>query len=310
MPEATPPAPANGAQPGTPQTPAAPVEAPEVSAAKAELARVEAARREVEKKEREHVLKTRKLSEEKKTWGEKLSKLAEYEKREKFAKTNPAGYLQSIYGDKWHDVVTEARINGVAPADLVAEAIENVRSEVEQKFAEKEKAAAAEREAQHQAAIQQTRRTLAANAHAFVTANAKDYPIFEGEPPEKIAALLAQRIETEYNSQWSKNQATGATTIPLSIKQAADLVEQEMLAIAEKAAAHEKYRPKLTERMKPPVPAAPVGAKSQQVPTQQRRTLSNDVTGSTPGRAAPVSEEDRRQRAIAAFNAARNKATT
>lgn len=308
------PTPANGAKPSTPQTPAAPVapaESAEAGALKAELAKVEASRRDIEKKERDHVVKVRKFSEEQKTLGAKLTRLSELEKRDQQAKLNPTSFLKGLYGDKWYDVVTEAKLNGVAPADLVQSEIERVREDFEKKLADKDAQAKAEREAEAKTAIEEARASLLGEAKAFVSSASKDYPIFEGYSPDTMAAILAQRIETEYNKAFDKNKATGAPTLRLSTKEAAELVEQDMLAIAEKAAAHEKYRPKLAEKMKPPTPAPVVGGPRLQRPEpQQRRTLSNDVTGSTPGKAPPVSDDERRQRAIAAFNAHHAKATT
>lgn len=300
-PPSTPAAPANGTPAPTP-TPA--VAAPAVDV-KAELERIEAGRRDIERKERAHVQTLRKHAEEKKTLGEKLSRLAELEKREQSAKLNPVAFLKSIYGDGWYDIATKAKLDGIPPADLVASELEKVKEEFHKELSTRDEQAA-------QARAESARQALAADAHAFVAASGKEYPVFEGYQPEAIAKLLAQRVESEYNLAYKRNEATGAPTTPISIKAAADLVESELVAIAERVAASEKYRAKLAEKFKPsaPAPAAPAAAKPQRPEPQQRHTLSNDLTGTTPSKTAPLSDAERLERAITARDAARKRPTS
>lgn len=302
-PGAAPVAPTAPAKPAV-QTSAPPPTTPVVDTA-AELAKLDNARRAIELKERSHVVNVRKFSDEKKTIGEKLSRYEQFEKLKANAKLNPEPYFKELLGENYYDRMVELRLGGGAPtADTVAAELAKIEERVEKKFqdrdAEREKASAAASKTQ----LEGARRQLLSEAAEFWTTNEKEYPIFKrlGDGP-RISAMLAQRIEAEYNRSERRDPDTGALLMAgriLTHKEAADLLESDLLAIAEEAAAHDKYRTKLTAKLAPPKqpPPAPGG------PNQQRRTLSNDLTGTTPGRTPPVSDAERRERAIAARNAA------
>lgn len=281
-------------------------------ALQAELAKLEAARTDIAKKERQHVVERRKFGEERKTLGEKLSRLEVLEKAQREAKLNPIDFMKATYGDGWYDVIVEAKMSGVPPANVIASEIAKVREEVTKQFTDRD---AANAEANKAAAVkreQTARRELAYEAQEFWKANEKEYPIFRrlGDAAA-IANTLAQRIETEYHRTSRRDATTGellAQGRVITHKEAADLVESEILGLAEEAAAHDKYREKLRSKLQPPAPAPTAGGpKLQRTENQQRRTLSNDLTGSTPGRTPAVTPEDRRARAIAAFNQASRK---
>lgn len=287
----------------TPPT-TAPVEpkAPDYAAEKAKL---DAAQRAIELKERAHVQKVRKHSEEQKSWGEKLSKLNQYEKTHAQAKLNPAAFLKEIYGDNWHAIINETAVNGVPPANLIADEVARAEERMRGEFAKRDAEAKAAQDERMKAADQAARRRLHSDNLAFLKTSGKDYPVFAKLGDEgRVATLLAQKIEAEYKRTESRDE-DGVLLQPgriLTTKEAADLLESEILALAEEAAAHEKYQPKLREKLQPP-PPAPGG------PPQQRRTLSNDLTGSTPPLSSPpASDAERRERALAARNAAANRA--
>lgn len=279
-----------------------------------EMAKLDAARRDIALKERQHVMQVRKFSEEKKAHEASLQKVTQIEKLQAQAKLNPEAFLKSIYGDKWYDVVVESRINGVPPAQLLADEIAKVEEKFEKKFAERDEARTKADADSQKKAIGSARRQLNLEALDFLKAKTSDYPIFAGLGGEvQVAQLLAQRIEAEYNRTEKRDAATGELLQPgrvLSTKEAADALENELLGFAEKAATSEKYRAKLQEKLQPPKQVAKVAEKSPQRPesSQQRRTLSNEMTGSTPGRQPPASREERMQRAIAAYNAQKQKA--
>ncbi len=297
--------------------PAAPA-GPTPEQVKADLAKLEMSRRDIEKKERQHVVERRKFSAEreaeKKTWGEKLSRLDSLEKAHAQAKMNPEAFLKSVYGDAWYDTVVSAKLNnGVPTADVLASEIAKVEEKLEQKLAAKE----AEREKQaseHRAqAAQHARRQLHAEAGQFWEQSGKDFPVVEtlGDA-RQVADILAKRIEATYHRTTQRDEQGNVVRDGqiISLKQAAEALENELISIAEKAVGHEKYR----EKFKGPLTPAPGSGgngtpKLQRTENQQRRTLSNDLTGSTPGRTPPATDEERRERALAAINAARSRSS-
>lgn len=305
-------------KPTAPVAPTVPV-GPTPEQIKADLAKLEAARQDIQRKERQHVLERRKFSTEreaeKKTWGEKLSRLEALEKAHAQAKINPEAFLREVYGDKWYDTVVAAKLNnGIPTADVLASEISKAEERIEKKFQERE----AERAKADAEAIKQrgenARRQLNAEAADFWKANEKDYPIFKRLGDEAaVTKAISQRIESEYYRTEKRDEETGELLVSgrvLTVKEAADAIESEMLAIAEEAIAHDKYKPKFQEKLAPQkqqqvVSGAP---KLQRPENQQRRTLSNDLTGSTPGRQPPASPEEKRQRAIARFNELHSKA--
>lgn len=284
---------------------------------------------ELAKKNREHIIERRKWSTTQKTEREglssKLSRLQELEKREQLAKLNPAGYLHGVYGEKWADQLREVMINGVPPADMMASEVQRLRDEFEQKLADKDTdRQKAESEASKRN-VEQARRALHFEAADFYKANEKDYPIFKRLGDERaVAATLAQRIESEYHRSEKRDPETNEVVLSgkvLTAKEAADLLEADLLALAEDAVSHEKYRPKFQEKLQPAKQAATVATSAsntggvkqqvdgkQQSSSQQRRTLTNNLTASTPGRTPALTDAERRERALAARNAVFSKA--
>ncbi len=284
-------------------TAAAPVQTSAVPDTAAELAKLGEARKAIELKERSHVVNVRKFSEEKKTLGQKLSAYEQYEKEKLHAKANPSAFFQKVLGDDWYNIMVEAKVNGVPPAQLVADEIAKVEERVTKRFEDRDAEAKKTASESARQADQAARQQLHAEGLSFLEASGKDYPIFKklGDGP-RVASILAHRIESEYKRTERRDSATGQLLQPgriLTTKEAADLLESEVLALVEEAAAHEKYQPKLREKLQPSKqpPPAPGGQ------NQQRRTLSNDLTGSTPGRTPAVTDAERRERAINARNA-------
>jgi hypothetical protein len=293
--------------PGKPVTPTPPATAPPAAPeAGAELAKLEQARRAIEIKERQHVVERRKFAEEretqKKTLGEKLSRLDALEKREREAQINPEGYLKGVYGEKWFDRIMEAKTNGGVPsAEVLAHEIAKAKEEIRKELTDRdEKSKRSSVEAQRQAEAA-ARQQLHAEMGDFLKANGKEYPVFKRlGADEHVARLLADRIESEYNRTSRRDETSGKLLAPgkiLTTKEAADLLESDILGLAEEAAAHEKYQSKLREKLQPPKPPPPAPGGSP----QQRRTLSNDLTGSTPSGSAPAATDaEKREKALAA----------
>ncbi len=285
---------------------------------KAELAKVEAGRRDIEKKERQHVIERRKFSaereQEKKTWGEKLSEYEQFKKVKSQARLNPEAFFKEAIGDDWYDVAVGTKINAGAPtAGSVADEIRKVEEKLEAKFAAKEAERAKVEAKQREQNVASAKRQLANEALDFWKANAKEYPAFRGSD-EQIAQMLSARIEQEYYNTERRDPDTNELLMSgrvLTMKEMADKVESEIIAHAEIVAGAEKYREKLRLKLTPAAPTGSIGGpKLQRTENHQRRTLSNDLTGSTPGRQPAVTQEEKRQRAIARFNELHNKAAT
>lgn len=264
-------------------------------------------------------LKTKELITQRRRWeaamketNTKLAKLPEYEKKlQEFEKTqknalrNPTAFLQSVYGEGWYEKVIEAKINGVAPAELMAQEMEKMEARFEAKFAEKEGAQTKAQEEAAKKSEEQARRGLFNEAAQFAQTNLKEYPIFEKlGSPQNIAKTIAQRIETEFFKSIQKDEEGNITRQGkiLSVKEAADLVESELLDLATSAFSHEKYKPKFSPAKA--VVVDPKASKAGATLAKARKTLSNDIGATTQvAKKAPVSDKERRDRAIAAFNA-------
>lgn len=255
---------------------------------------------EHQKKVREHIVERRKWEGDRKALTEKAAKADAYEKREASARLNPAAYLKELYGEQWHEMVTEAKINGVAPAALVQQEMQKLRDEL----AEKDRARAEEgtkaQESAREQSEQQARQSIFAESAAWYREKATEFPLLAklGTEPA-VARIMAQRIESEFH-------ATGKV---LKTSEVAELIEGEVLEWAREAGKHEKYKPKL----QPPAASSTVnGSKQQQGQPQQpaapRRSITNDITGSTSPRKPPTSDKERLARATAAFDAVKAKA--
>ncbi len=295
-------------------------EAPEVAAARTALAKAEKLQADINKKTKEQIAERRRWDGEKKTFGEKLKAADEFAKLKSQAKLNPTAFLKSVYGDNYYDTLVESKINGNAPtADTVALELERMEERIEAKYAAREAERAKQADESQTRAVAQARRQLSAEAAEFWKANDKDYPVFHKLGDESaVANMLSQRIEAEYNRTTQRDEAGEVLRDGrvMTMKEAADALEADILAIVDEAASHEKYQPKLRERLQPQKPSGslvrpqPQTQPSQQQPQssqQTRRTLSNDLTGSTPGRSPPVSDADRLARSIAAYNAAHQR---
>jgi len=274
------------------------------------------------KKVKEQILERRKWDADRKTTGERLSRLAELEKQQQSARLNPPAFLKSIYGDDWHTIVNEAKLNGVPPADLIQSEMARMREEFESKLRERDEGET-KRSQQHQtAALEQARNNIRLESEDFYEASGAEYPILEriGDKAE-VARRIAQRIEAEFHKTTRRDES-GAVLRQgrvLTPKEAAELIEGEMLSVAEAAMKSEKYKARLTppdltsEKKSGSLKLKQQSSTPQQQPSGQpqpsvRKTLSNDIKGSTPD-AAPVIQtpEERRKRALAAFDAARAK---
>lgn len=273
-----------------------------------------------QKKLKEQIIERRKWDADRKTTGERLSKLSELEKREQQARLNPPEFLKGIYGDNWHEIVNESKINGVPPAQLLQAEMDKMREEFEAKLRARDEEGTKSLQAQQQQALEQARYNIRLAADEFYSTSAAEYPILEriGDKAA-VAAKLAQRIEKEFRSSIQYDEAGNLVKQGkvMTAREAADVIEGEMLADAEHAFHAQKYK----SRFAPKAPDLTAEKKSEslklkQQPTSQqqssgqqpRKSLSNEITGSTkddaPTRLTP---DERRRRALAAYAAERER---
>jgi hypothetical protein len=287
----------------------APVAAPPVAppvdfAAEAAKAKAEAANA---KKFAESRLQMQKKAHdaEKKTFGEKLSRLAAYEKSDKEAELNPAAYAEQKWGKDWYDKLTEIRVNGGAPtANTVALELAKMEERFEAKLKAKDEEFEKRQQSSQAQSVDVARRQLAHEGVSMWKAKSAKFPLVSDlGSPEDIGAELARRVEMHYLQTTQRDEAgniiADGEVMPLT--RVAESWENSLVAIAEKAAAHQMY----AEKFKP---------KSQTVAPKDevqltRRTLSNDLTGSTQSQKPPMSDAERRERSVAAWQNARKPKT-
>lgn len=290
-------------KPATPAAPTPPLTAvpPELAALKAEREAFEHSRRLQEVKLNREAQKFKSEREaEKKTWGEKLSRIDKLEKLQANAKLNPDPFLKEILGDNYYEMLTEHRLSGGAPAaSIVAAEIAKMREEsdgkinsVREEFAKKE----AEREAAAtKAREEQTANQVVEYIAGFWAANGKDFPAIAAEAEEnkwsaeQIASTIARAVKAEYDSTTKTDAAGNIIPGKADPKGVAERWEASLVSRAKRVSALPKY-------------AAPVVPRSEVQPL--RRTLSNDLTGSTQAaKATPMTEAEARAKALAARQA-------
>ena len=292
-------------------TPTTVVPTPPVAAAPDPEAKYKALETDFQRKSREAIVERRKAAALATESAAVKAELAALKKRDENARINPPAYLAELYGEKWHEMVTEAKVNGVAPAQLVKAEMDKIREENDAKWKARDDAEAAAREAAKTQGQQEARRSIFADSAAFYRATGKEFPILAELGGEvEVARTIAQRIESEFYRTTEKD-ADGNVTREgkvLTPAEAAELIETDVLKWVKAANGHEKYKAKLT----PPAQAATVPPSKQQQgqqlqTTQVRRSLTNQITGSTSTVKPPESAKDRRERVIAAYEANRTK---
>ena len=283
-------------EPVAPVKAAPPAEPPEVAKLKSDLAWAKRQADIIANKQKAQFAK------EKEGFGAKLSRLAELEKQEANFKLNKSSYLKAKLGDDWYDQIVNEKINGGAPtADIVQAELAKMREEFDAARKADKEAIEKERQEANSAALHDARRQVVAESSRFWTAKGSEYPLIDGlGTPQQIGGELAARIERAYMASIEKDENGRVVvdgTAP-SVHKIAEDWEGELVKLAERAASHAKYAARFG-KVAPPL-------KSEAQP--QRRTLSNDLTTSTPGqRPPPANQDEKRARAEAAYLAARKK---
>lgn len=298
-----------------PAAAAAPVAVPEApSAASVALRAAEERATKAEalaaQKTREEIINRRKADSERKSWGEKLKSADEYAKLQREAGVNPAAVAKRLWGDQWHERLTAVQVNGGAPtADSVAFELEQRDAAMEKKFADRE---AAQKEAQANAqreAETSDRNVLGAETTEFYKAVASEYALDGLGDERTVAGILANSITGSALARYRQALQLGDADARVSIlRKAAEGLESTIAALSSKVASHSKYADKFREQLTPAKPAATVppvksSQVSQQVPQLSqpaRRTLTTDLTGTTPSESSKYRSDDERLKAALA----------
>jgi hypothetical protein len=298
-------------KPEEPKAPEAPPKADKVAAAFAGLAKKEKA---LVEQQRKFSAERAQLAEEKaqatkyiQSLKAEAAKADEFHKLRESARRNPAKVLEMAKAlDVDYDDLSAFIMNdrAMTPDQEAKAAVEEARAEArrvseelaafkreQQEGMTRAQKAAAERAAKEEASL---RDEFYGGAVAFVKQNVADYELIlqngaEAEVPRLIEATFEK------------------TQKVLSVKEAADQIEDYLLGELEKVTSSPKWQRLQAAKNKPvePTPAptpAPVTAQKQ--PT----TITNALTAPTkPPKSAPETEEQRVARAVAAFKKAVGK---
>jgi hypothetical protein len=271
----------------------------------AKAAEVEAKAKSLSQKERVWQAERIKLANERKAsekdLGSKLSKLSQYEKEDREFEVNYEAVLERRLGKDWYDKITSRKVTGGAPsAQELAYSMEKVKEEMRKEFEEREAKKTQTLESTQKEREEKMRADAETEAGEFLETAWKDYSAFEVGGIEKanVSKAIVQYIEQEARQKGRV----------VSMKEALDAIESAYIDNVnqtaqkrEKLAAIEKYKAKLTPAEK----AAQTIARSTESGSTKvgRTTLTNNLTASTPGRTQAKTDDERRERAVAAIAA-------
>jgi hypothetical protein len=317
-------APVNGTATTT-QPPAPAVTTPavpsEVEQLKAKLA--EAEKREGTLKREVVVGRTqwqREREQQKQTFAEKLKDADWAARIRKLAAGDKLGVVRELFGEKGLEELNTLAANGGAPtAASVADAIEQAERRAEEKFKQQQAEQQKQAEESERQAFETDVQTARSEAALLFEHKGADYPLLaEFGDKEAVGRALANNLTRAELDRYRAALKVGDTEARIGIMRAvAERVEARAFALAEKAFGTEKYAPKLREKLTPaqkPGNPSPVvkssQPQSQQSPSSQslsqgRRSLSNDLTGSTPPDApTSLTDDERMRRALAKYEEA------
>lgn len=240
------------------------------------------------KKERGNALKAADLAQRAEAIKADKAELEAWKSDRAAMKRDPARFLAKEFGDNWYDKLTEYKLSGgkVTP-ELLAEVVDEKFKSLEQKQ-EADRKKADEEQAAHVAREEEKfLKSYSADVTAFIKEKADDYELINHF---EVHDRVMNRIWSEFAK--SNNQKL------LTPKEAADLVEGDLLAQANKSKKLGK------------APAAPPTADKRNDPLQ-RRTLSNDMGATSQADKPPArTDAERMQRAIAAMDAVQSQRRT
>lgn len=226
------------------------------------------------------------VAQERQALAREKAEIDEFKKRQALASVDPDAFLKPVYGDKWYEALTKAKLG-----DDSSLAIKQLREEFESRFKEQQAQAQqeqAQRETQlaeeKQKAEEEARVALEEyrnEATSFVKEKADDYQVINALGLE---AAITEKTQTHY----------AQTKKILTHKEAADLLESELDKAVEKVLATKKWTERLGKQ-EPPKPAAPQFGSPRSAPS----TIDNGMrAGAAPQNQRPTREE-KLQRAMA-----------
>jgi hypothetical protein len=205
------------------------------------------------------------------------------------AKINPDAYLRKLYGDDWYDQLTQYRLQGGTPP--VAMAMQAVEQKLEAKLQELGKQVTdtrAQFDARQDADDERTEQAFNIQAADYVKTNADKYEFTNlyGQQ-DQVPALIKlewQKAVAKYEEALAAGETPEEPKL-MSIVDAADRVEKYYEDLVAKSAATKKWQAKQAAVATPAGPGP--------------RTLTNDMTASTPNTVSGMlSEEQRIQNAL------------
>lgn len=220
------------------------------------------------------------------------AKLKSWEAEHADRKRNPAKYLQADYGENWYDKLSQVKLSGSPPAELIASELDDRSKSWEAKLSELDAKWAKKWEERDQVDAQRSKEAEEHAALSYVTSNAEKYPLVHAfEVQGNINAV----IEAHFNATCTRDEVTGEV-VPgemWTAEQAATEMEKHL---------SEKYQ-KVALAKQPKASPPPVASVAPRVSTPQRRTLSTDMSAASPTWTPPKDDRERAQRAEAAWNA-------
>lgn len=250
------------------------------------------------KKEKGLSLQAKKLSDERAAIEAERKELESFRSQRQSIKMNPAALLEAELGKDWYDKITEFRLNGNKPtAELVAASLDEKLEAFKREQEDAKKRQADEQQKQADVERQEAMTKFRSDAIDFVKSKGDEYELTALYESEDLVPAI---IEKHFNDTTERDEQ-GRFVKPgkvLSFKEAADLVEKHLEEKHAKARAAKKFQ----AQTQPTDPVAP----KREDPQHRRATLSNDMTASTPAALPPPrSDEERRERALAAYEKAR-----
>lgn len=234
---------------------------------------------ELARKEKSLTQQRMKLAEERRAFDSERAEAAELKALADNFTRSPAAWLKNRLGDDWFGKLSKLYTDGVPPAELALQAVDERISAFEKQQRAAQEAAAKAAEEARQAEEKQVRERFNGECKSYVDTHPEDY--------EQLIAdgdywMVPQLIEEQY-------KATGKL---LTSKEAADAVESFLIERALKRASTKKVQAK----QQPPAKRTPAA------------TLSNDMAAQSPvARPPPRSDDERFARAVAAMEEAQRR---
>jgi hypothetical protein len=197
------------------------------------------------------------------------------------AKSNPVAYLSEVFGPNWYEVATNIKLNGgkVTP-ELIHAAVKDEISGLKKELAADSAKSAADEKARAQAEYNDMLERFRDDAMAHTKKHADKFELINLYDEHGLVPAL---IEENYRK----------TKRLMTTDEAAELVEKHLEEQVQKAQASKKFQSKAP---------SPAQGDSKRIDSAQPRTLTNDMTASTPSVSSPAkTEAERMARALAAL---------